>query len=435
MSIDELLRKLVERAARPLLVDGVAEVETDHDLLVLDDHTVEPELRDPLRRFVVHPAHERPVRRDGLGQRDLAAHRVLRAVDAPDLDVRSQPLDELPSAAPGDDGDDTEPAGEPGQEVGHTLERAGLGRDQDDLGQRPVEVEEDPRGFGTLEERSQEVAGHGGQRSGHYTAAMSPRLLGFSLLLVLAAACRPDTVELSYRFPEGIRQYRMEAAATARWDIGEGGAGSYRVVFDVAEEVREEDGDAAVVEVTMTAVDVEEDGLSSPGARDLAFALRVDRNGRVLEVLEVDGVDATQLSQEEVAFIGTYRPSLPTQPVALGDVWTSEPVDAEDVPQLVTTGELKSLYEDAEGPVAELSYSGEGPLERTMDLPQGSANLTGEAATRAAASFDLEDGALRSATSSLEGTFRIRVTPAAAGATPVTGTLSLDLELEVSSRE
>jgi hypothetical protein len=263
---------------------------------------------------------------------------------------------------------------------------------------------------------------------------MPRRLFGFSLLLVLGAACRPDTVELAYRFPEGVSRYRMEAAATARWDIGEAGAGSYRVVFDVSEEVREADGDTAVVEVTMTPVDVEEDGLSSPGARDLAFALRVDRNGRVLQVLEVDGVDATQLGQEEVAFIGTYRPALPEDPVALGDVWTSRPVEAEGVPQLATTGKLDSLYEDSGGPVAELSYSGEGPLERAMELPQGTARLTGAATTRAAASFDLERGALRSATSSLAGTFRIRVTPEAAGATPVTGTLSLDLQLEVSAR-
>lgn len=263
---------------------------------------------------------------------------------------------------------------------------------------------------------------------------MPRRLRLWCALLVLLAACRPDTVDLAYRFPEGVRQYRMEASATARWEIGRSGTGSYRVVFDVSEEVREDEGDTAVVGVTMSPVEVEEDGLSSPGAGDLAFALRIDRNGRVLDVLEINGIDATELGQEEVAFVGTYRPKLPQQPVALGDRWSSGPADPESLPQLATTGELESLYADAGGAVAELSYTGEGPLERELELPQGTATLTGSARTRAEASFDIDDGVLRSATSTLAGTFLIRVTPGTRGATPVTGTLDLDLDVTVSSR-
>lgn len=263
---------------------------------------------------------------------------------------------------------------------------------------------------------------------------MPRRLLVSSCLLLLLAACRPDTLQLAYRFPEGTRQYRLEAAIESRWDIGESGSGSCRVVLDVSENVREQDGEGAVVEVEMSPVDVEEDGLGCP--RGGGFALRIDSNGRVLEVLEVDGVDAQELAQEEVAFIGTYRPTLPEGPVALGDAWRSAPQpEVGSLAQLATSGKLDALYMDDDGPVAELSYTGSGPLEWQTQLPQGTAGLGGSAATSATAQFDVDRGVLLGATSSLRGDFDVRVLPSSGGGTPLTGTLSLDLELTVSARD
>lgn len=262
---------------------------------------------------------------------------------------------------------------------------------------------------------------------------MPRRLRAPACLLLALAACRPDTVDLAYRFPEGTRQYRLEAAIGSRWDIGETGGGSCRVVLDVSENVREQDGDTAVVDVEMSPVEVQEDGLGCP--RGGGFALRIDTNGRVLDVLEVDGVDANDLAQEEEAFIGTYRPKLPGEPVALGDTWQSE-LDPEvgSLAQLATRGELDALYLDDDGPVAELAYSGSGPLEWQTELPQGTAALGGTATTRATATFDIDGGVLRSASSVLRGDFDVRVLPTSGGGTPLTGTLSLDLEVTVSAR-
>ncbi|MDQ3951404.1 MAG: hypothetical protein M3279_00355 [Actinomycetota bacterium] len=263
---------------------------------------------------------------------------------------------------------------------------------------------------------------------------MPRRLLLASSLLLALAACRPDTVDLAYRFPEGAREYRLEASIASRWDIGETGGGSCRVVLDVSESVREEDGDTAVVEVEMSPVDVEEEGLGCP--RGGGFALRIDRNGNVQQVLEVDGVDAAQLAQEDVAFIGTYRPTLPGDPVALGDVWRSKPrPKVGSLAQLATQGELESLYMDDDGPVAELSYSGSGPLEWQTELPQGTAGLGGTARTTGDATFDVDGGLLLSARSQLSGEFDVRVLPSSGGRTPLTGTLTLDLELTVEARD
>lgn len=309
-----------------------------------------------------------------------------------------------------------------------------MGRDRDYLRQRPVEVQEDARAVGPLYERAEQLVGHRYERTGHYTARMSRRALASSLLLLVLAGCRPDTVDLVYRFPEGSRQYRLEASIESRWDIGESGAGSCHVVLDVSENVRERDGDTAVVEVAMSPVDVDEDGLGCP--RGGGFALEIDSNGRVLDVLEVDGVDATDLAQEEEAFIGTYRPTLPGTPVALGDVWESQPqAEVGSIAQLATRGELEALYMDDDGPVAELSYGGTGPLGWQTELPQGSAGLAGSAETESTATFDIERGVLLEASSHLSGNFDVRVLPSSGGRTPVTGTLSLDLELTVSTND
>ncbi|MDQ3958431.1 MAG: hypothetical protein M3273_08940 [Actinomycetota bacterium] len=265
---------------------------------------------------------------------------------------------------------------------------------------------------------------------------MPRRLLALLPVLVAAAACRPDTVDLFYRFSEGTVTYRMEATATARWDIGGRGEGSYRVVFDVSEDVTEETGGTARVRVVMTPVHVEEDDLPAP-ADERSFALRVDRNGGVLQVLQVDGADVADLDPNELALIGTYRPPLALDPVALGDTWLSEQeVEAGDsFQQLVTLGELDSLYRDADGPVARLAYEGDGPLLWATDLPQGRAELRGAAETRGTADVAIEEGSLRSATSTFRGDFDVRVVPAGGTATPLTGTLRLDLELAVERRE
>lgn len=252
-------------------------------------------------------------------------------------------------------------------------------------------------------------------------------------MLLVLAACRPDTVDLSYRFPEGQRQYRLEADIASRWDIGETGGGSCHVVLDVSENVREQEGDTAVVEVTMDPVEVEEDGLACP--RGGGFTLEIDANGGVVGILEVEGADG-ELAEEEGAFIGTYRPALPGEPVGLGDDWESEPEEKVGaLAQLPTRGRLDSLYRDDDGPVAELSYSGTGPLQWITQLPQGSAGLGGSAQTNATAKFDIDRGLLLEASSVLRGDFDVRVQPSSRGGTPLTGTLSLELELKVSARD
>ena len=259
------------------------------------------------------------------------------------------------------------------------------------------------------------------------------KLLAAATLLLVAVACRDDSVAFVYRYPEGdSTTYRLLANATAQWDIGTRGSGSYTVEFEVTETVESEDDDGAVVSVEMRPVDVEEQGLPSPGAQTRSFTLRLGPKGEVLEVIEVDDIPASILEPDQLVFIGTYRPPLPLDDVRLHDEWEArQDVELTGVSQaIVTLGTLERLDKDDDGDKAELGYSGDGPLRWSTRLPQGDAELTGTADTRSEAIFDLELGNLRGASSSTIGDFNVRVVPDDEEV-PITGTLHLELELEV----
>jgi hypothetical protein len=184
--------------------------------------------------------------------------------------------------------------------------------------------------------------------------------------------------------------------------------------------------------VTMEPVEVTEDNLPSPGAQSRSFTLRVGPSGEVLDVLKVDGVPASALDADQLVFIGTYRPPLPLEPIALHDKWEArqELRVRSAFHEIATEGELVGLGRDEDGKIAHLLYEGIGPLSWTTELPQGAAELTGSVRTTSRADFDIDGGFLRGSSSSTNGTFDVRVVTES-GTLPLTGRLRLDLDLEL----
>ena len=255
-------------------------------------------------------------------------------------------------------------------------------------------------------------------------------------IVLLLSGCRSESVSLDYQYEEGSElTYELVATARSSWDIAGRGEGSYRVTFDVTEVVESNDDDEAVITISLTPTDVVERGLPSPGNSPRSFTLRVGSNGEVLEVLAVDDVPAESLDPDQLVFIGTYRPPLALDPVTLRDTWrSSQEVQVGPVFQQVETlGTLEALDRDGRGEYARIDYSGDGPLSFTTTLPQGTAELTGSATTTTEATFDLDEGLLRSSDSTTEGTFEVRVVPALGGA-PITGTLDFELNLDLDPR-
>jgi hypothetical protein len=224
----------------------------------------------------------------------------------------------------------------------------------------------------------------------------------------------------------------MHAHATASWTIGSSGEGSYDVTFEVVEAVESADQSGAVVAVSMTPLASSSHGLPAPGPEARSFRLQVGHNGEVRKVLEVDGISAANLDPNDVAFIGTYRPPLPLEPVRLQGSWSSQQqVHVGSVLQeLATLGTLRSVDRDAAGTTADMTYTGSGPVRWRTQLPQGAADLTGRAATSSEAVLDIGGGFLRSAASTTSGDFDVSVAPQGGG-TPVTGNLHLELNLDL----
>lgn len=255
------------------------------------------------------------------------------------------------------------------------------------------------------------------------------------VFLLAAIACRPDTVDLTYRFNEGdTHTFELTADATASWDIGGEGEGSYTISFLVTESVLSASADEATIEVTMSPVNVTEEGLPSPGPEDRSFTMRVGQNGRVREVLQIDGLTADSLDPSDIAFIGLYRPPLPVDRVRLGDRWiTDQDLSLGGIAQKIKGEGLLERFSVVDGSKrAALSYEVSGPIEWSTQLPQGVAELTGSSETTAYAELDIGNGQLRSARSATRGDFDVLVL-AGEGRGPVEGTLRLDLELNLAS--
>lgn len=232
-----------------------------------------------------------------------------------------------------------------------------------------------------------------------------------------------------------MQTYRITAHAEAEWDVAGRGRGSYDVSFDVTETVRSVEADGAVVVVEMIPIPAEsrEDGLPSPGLERRSFSLRLGTSGEVLEILQLDGIEASVLDHDELAFIGTYRPPLPGGTARLGDEWGDEGAIrlGSSFQQIETHGTLTGFNRSGDTNLALIEFTGRSPLEWFTGLPQGEAQLTGEASTNGTALLDIAAGSLDEATSSTRGDFTVRVLPGD-GAAPITGTLRLDLALRVT---
>src|ERR671915_363583 len=111
-------------------------------------------------------------------------------------------------------------------------------------------------------------------------------LMGLVLTMLSLVACRSDTIALEYRYDIEHLEYVLTARAHANWQIGQSGEGSYTVRFQVDETIERQPGGGAIVDVAITPLDVNENGLLPPGSERRRFRLELGPNGEKLDVLE-----------------------------------------------------------------------------------------------------------------------------------------------------
>ncbi len=260
-------------------------------------------------------------------------------------------------------------------------------------------------------------------------------LLALSLIFV---ACRPDTIVLTYRYAVGeTHSASLTATALAGWTFSDGtrGHGTYRMTAEVEETVRSVDADGAILDVLIRPDEITEQNLSSPGSEVRAFSLRVDATGRVVRVLSVGGSPAIDLTPEETAFIGSFRPLLPAGEVEVGEDWQARgTAGASMFDQSTTVGALTGLDRIDGTPCARIATSVDGPAVWRTTLPQGDASLTGTVSSSGTALMDLDRGRLREARIEVNGSFEVRIAQPDRSEQPLAGVLDLSLQIEVRAK-
>ncbi|MDP9005600.1 MAG: hypothetical protein M3N15_01620 [Actinomycetota bacterium] len=253
-------------------------------------------------------------------------------------------------------------------------------------------------------------------------AAALPTLLGLT-------ACEEGTVRLTFR-PEVGATYRYEVEVRTVSEVDLGGA---------APERREEDVMLSAVHTVLRSGD---DGvqvrvlLQSPGEPEQVFEVMFDRAAQLEAVQSIEGVPAERLATLGISEIFPAAAGAPPdRPLAPGASWVID--DAIALPQTASdtrlrgSGRLVELDVVGDEEVARLVSAARLPLESVLPTPGGMLRLEGEQITDYTATHDLDDGAVREATSDTVGEFRLEVAPVGtADVAPVAGSL----RVEVSSR-
>ncbi|MDQ3354883.1 MAG: hypothetical protein M3507_10500 [Actinomycetota bacterium] len=259
------------------------------------------------------------------------------------------------------------------------------------------------------------------------------RLAVTGLAGVLAAtgltACRPGTVRLTFRPEVGATyRYEVEVRTRSEVDLGRGDP-----------EIREED---VVLSSEHTVLQSDDDGvlvrvlLQEPGAEDRIFEVVFDRAAQLEAVQSIEGVPDESLGTLGISEIFPAAAGAPPdRPLGPGASWTID--DAIQLPgvgaatELTGSGRLVELAVVGDEEVARLASSARLPLESQVLGPNGALRLSGTQVTDYRATHDLDDGAVREATSDTVGRFDLEVGPPPGQAgSPVRGSLVV----EVSSR-
>ena len=252
--------------------------------------------------------------------------------------------------------------------------------------------------------------------------ATLPALLGVT-------GCEEGTVRLTFR-PEVGATYRYEVEVRTVSEVDFGGAAPERreedVVLTASHTVLRSGADGVQVRVL----------LESPGAPEQVFEVQFDRAAQLEGVQSIEGVPDERLGTLGISEIFPAAAGAPPdRPLAPGASWIID--DAIQLPQtgadtrLQGSGRLVELDVVGDEEVARLVSAARLPLESVLPTTGGMLRLEGEQVTEYTATHDLDDGAVREATSDTVGQFRLEVAPIdATQLDPVSGSM----RVEISSR-
>ena len=232
------------------------------------------------------------------------------------------------------------------------------------------------------------------------------------VLLLAVTACEDDTVRVSFR-PEVGAVYRYEVTVRSRSEVRLPGeepeVHEEEITLQSKQTVLEAGPDGVRVQVIL--------GDASGSVR--TFAVRFDRAAQ-LESVESD--DAGEVSDDEPGVLGLSEifPAAAGAPpegrLGPGERWAFD--DQVSLPgtigaaALTGGGRLVALAVQDGEDVAKVATSSRLELETEQQTAEGDlVRLDGVQVTEQRASHDLDDGAVRSASSTTEGTYALEISP------------------------
>ncbi len=225
------------------------------------------------------------------------------------------------------------------------------------------------------------------------------------LAACLLTGCRSSTVELGFRPPPGATYaYRYDISAEITRVLGDADAVSTTQSsrLHARERVRSVRGDAIRVDVA----------LSRDGGTERSAQVRLDRTDQLAGIDKVEGLTVEALglvSLSDLFPIASAAP--PAGPLAPGARWeVDEQVEIGGAPTRVRgTGRLDRLGvvdgEDVATVVTDITV----PIDTTTDTGRGIARVRGTQRTTSTASYDLDDGAVRTLRATTTGEVRITI--------------------------
>jgi hypothetical protein len=249
---------------------------------------------------------------------------------------------------------------------------------------------------------------------------------GALLLLVLTGttACRPDTVDLSYR-PKADATYRYVVDVVAETVTSIEGEKPRRTRQEV--ELVEEQ---SVVEADQ--VGASDDSVrvrvlvGQPGSAAQAFVVRFDRAAQLQAIDAAEGASPDLTGAVGVAEIFPGAGAAPDRHVGPGTTWSTER-------EVTLTGDIGPTTLRTTGRFVDFAVDGDRKLARvesTTRLPlrsdDGRIALTGSEVIEQRVTYDVADGSVHEASATTTGRFRLVVQPPeGVDAEPARGTLVL----------
>ncbi|MBV8236940.1 MAG: hypothetical protein JO075_14685 [Acidimicrobiia bacterium] len=238
-------------------------------------------------------------------------------------------------------------------------------------------------------------------------------------------ACRPDTVQVAFRPAVGAR-YRYEVDVSKVRTIQLGSDAPQRTVDDARIQA-----DETVLTSSPEGIRVRVE-LQRAGSAPRLFVVRFDRAAQLTAVETIEGLPASILEPFGLSEIFPAAAGAPpARPLSAGEQWTiDDPLTlAGSAPsRLKGSGRLVSFGVVGGRNVASIRSSTELPVATESTLQGGQLALQGVERTVSTASRQLDDGAVEEASPTTGGDYQVVLTPDGGQGTPVTGTLTIEVQ-------